>query len=47
MDSPRYKIVHEQLDIYGMELRNIYFRYGGNFFVFSYLKGSFIKHTLS
>ena len=46
MDSPQYKIVHEQLGADGTELTNIYFRYGGNFFVFSYLKDGVRKHTL-
>jgi glyoxylase-like metal-dependent hydrolase (beta-lactamase superfamily II) len=46
MDSPQYKIVHEQLDAQGTELTNIYFRYGGNFFVFSSQQDGIRKHTL-
>ena len=47
MDSPQYQIIHEQLGADGTELTNIYFRYGGNFFVFSYLQDGVRKHTLS
>ena len=46
MDTAVYKIIHEQLDAQGTELTNIYFRYGGNFFVFSYLQKGVRKHTL-
>jgi hypothetical protein len=46
MDNAAYKIVHEQLGADGTELTNIYFRYGGNFFVFSYLQDGVKKYTL-
>ena len=46
MDLSPYKIIHEQLGAGGTELTNIYFRYGGNFFVFSYQKEGVRKHTL-
>ena len=41
-----YKIVHEQLSANGTDLTNVYFRYGGNFYVFSYQKEGTRKHTL-
>ena len=46
MDLPQYKIIHEKLGAGGTELTDIYFHYGGNFFVFSYLKDGIRKHTL-
>ena len=46
MNPPQYKIIHEQLDTHGTELTNIYFRYGGNFYVFTYQKDGVRKHTL-
>lgn len=46
MDVAAYKIVHEKLGADGTELTSIYFRYGGNFFVFSYPQDGVRKHTL-
>ena len=46
MNPPQYKIVHEQLSAHGTELTSIYFRYGGNFFIFTYQKEGIRKHTL-
>jgi hypothetical protein len=46
MDSPNFKIVREQLTPGGAELISIYFRYGGNFYVFSYPKDGTKKYTL-
>jgi len=46
MNLPQYKIVHEQLSAQGTALTGIYFRYGGNFFIFSYQKDGVRKHTL-
>ena len=41
-----YKIVHEQLSANGTDLTSIYFRFGGNFYVFSYQNAGVRKHTL-
>lgn len=41
-----YTAVKEKLDDNGTELTNLYFRHGGNFYVFSYRKDGTIKHTL-
>ena len=41
-----YKIVHEQLSAGGTDLTSIYFRFGGNFYIFSYQKAGVRKHTM-
>ena len=46
MDTPQYKIVREQLGAKGVALTSIYFRYGGNIYIFSYLKDGITRHTL-
>jgi glyoxylase-like metal-dependent hydrolase (beta-lactamase superfamily II) len=46
MDVASHRIVHEQLSPNGTELTSIYFRYGGNIYVFSYQNGGTRKHTL-
>ena len=40
------KTIHEQLGPGGLELTSIYFRYGGNIYIFSYQKDGVRKHTL-
>ena len=45
MDTPQYKIVREQLGG-GVALTSIYFRYGGNIYIFSYQKDGAVRHTL-
>ena len=40
------KTIHEQLGPGGIELTSIYFRYGGNIYIFSYQKDGVRKHTL-
>jgi hypothetical protein len=46
MDVTSHTIVHEKLGANGTELTSIYFRYGGNIYVFSYQKAGIRKHTL-
>ena len=46
MDTPQYKIVREQLGLKGVSLTGIYFRYGGNIYIFSYQKDGITRHTL-
>jgi len=46
MDTPQYKIVREQLGPNGVYLTGIYFRYGGNIYIFSYQKDGITRHTL-
>jgi hypothetical protein len=46
MKTPEYTIVHEQLGADGPQLTSIYFRFGGNFFIFSYPQDGITKHTL-
>ena len=46
MDVPQYKIVREQLGANGISLTGIYFRYGGNIYIFSYPKDGVTRHTL-
>ena len=41
-----YQIVREQLSAKGTDLTSIYFRFGGNFYIFSYEKEGTRKHTL-
>jgi glyoxylase-like metal-dependent hydrolase (beta-lactamase superfamily II) len=41
-----YKIIKETLDDIGTDLTSLYFRHGGNFYVFSYQKDGIKKHTL-
>ena len=45
MDTPQYKIVREQLGG-SVALTSIYFRYGGNIYIFSYQKDGTARHTL-
>jgi hypothetical protein len=45
MDDPQYKIVREQLGANGISLTCIYFRYGGNIYIFSYPKDGVTRHT--
>lgn len=45
MDTPQYKIVREQLGG-SVALTSIYFRYGGNIYIFSYQKDGAARHTL-
>ena len=45
MDTPQYKIVREQLGV-NVSLTGIYFRYGGNIYIFSYQKDGITRHTL-
>jgi glyoxylase-like metal-dependent hydrolase (beta-lactamase superfamily II) len=44
--NPHYRITREPLDTHGAELISIYFRFGGNFFVFVYPKDGVSKYTL-
>jgi hypothetical protein len=46
MKSMLIKTIHEQLGPGGLELTSIYFRYGGNIYIFSYQKDGVRKHTL-
>ena len=46
MKSELIKTIHEQLGPDGLELTSIYFRYGGNIYIFSYQQDSLRKHTL-
>jgi hypothetical protein len=46
MPAAPYKIIREQVNATGTELINIYCRYGGNFFVFSYPKDGTKNFTL-
>ncbi len=46
MKSELIKTIHEQLGPDGLELTSIYFRYGGNIYIFSYRQDSLRKHTL-
>ena len=46
MNTPQYKIVHEQLGADGTELTSIYFRFGANIYIFSYQQDGFRKHLL-
>jgi len=41
----QYKIVREQLGV-NVSLTGIYFRYGGNIYIFSYQKDGITRHTL-
>ncbi|MFC2034531.1 MBL fold metallo-hydrolase [Chloroflexota bacterium] len=44
--SAPYRIVREQLNDTGTDLTSFYFRYGGNFYVFSYQNEGTRKHTV-
>jgi hypothetical protein len=46
MKSALIKTIHEQLGPGGPELTSIYFRYGGNIYIFSYQMDGVRKHTL-
>ena len=46
MTDTLHTIVHEKLSTNGTELTSIYFRYGGNIYVFSYQKEGMRRHTL-
>jgi hypothetical protein len=46
MNIASHTIAHEKLGANGTELTSIYFRYGGNIYVFSYQKEGNRKHTL-
>jgi hypothetical protein len=46
MNTPQYKIVHEQLGADGTELTSIYFRFGANIYIFSYQQDGVRKHLL-